>query len=108
MPIPTSTLPHIITIEPYEGDTAEGPSYGTATTVRARVVAKRRMVRTGNGADVTASATITVRPGVTVPAESKVTHGDRTYTVLDAANGHELRGTHSWQLLCDGPRGATA
>lgn len=105
--IPTAALPHKITIEAYEGDTAEGPSFGPGCTVKARVVGKRRMVRTSDGRDVMAVATITIRPGIDVPAESRISHGDQTYTVLDAGESAELRGPHSWRLICDGPRGAT-
>lgn len=107
--IPTAALPHRITIEPYLGETATGPSFGAArTNVRARVVAKRRMVRDSTGRDIIAAATITVRPGAAIPAESRITHGTQTFTVLDAAESAELGRTHSWQLICDGPRGATA
>lgn len=108
MPVPTAALPHTVTITPFLGNTAEGPSYGPATTVRARVVGKRRMVRTSDGRDVIAAATVTIRPGVNVPVESRITHGDRSYTVIDAAQGHELNSAHSWQLICDGERGAVA
>lgn len=107
--IPTAALPHRVTIEPYLGNTAEGPTYGPARTdVPARVVGKRRMVRDATGQDVTAVATITIRPGTAVPAESRIVHGDQTYTVLDAAESAELGRSHSWQLICDGPRGAVA
>lgn len=107
MPIPTAALPHRVTIEPYEGQTAEGPSYGDPVSVRARVVSKRAMIRTSDGREVTATASVTIRPGRDIPAESRVTHGTQVFTVLDAAHVHELRGPYSWRLLCDGPRGAT-
>lgn len=105
--IPTAALPHRVTITPYLGDTAEGPTFGTPVTgVPARVVARRRQVTTANGTNIVAPATITLRPGVTVPAESTVTHGTQTYTVLEVSASMQLGADYCTRLICDGPRGS--
>lgn len=106
MKIPTATLPHTVTITPYLGDGAEGPMYGTAVTARARVVGRRRQVTTANGTNIVAPATVTLRPGVSVPAESKITHDGQTYTVLEVSTAMQLGSDYCTRLICDGSRGA--
>lgn len=105
--IPTAALPHEVTIEAAAGTTGGGaPAYGEPVTVRARVVGKRRQVRTSTGVDIIASATATIRPGPTVPAGSLLTHGADLYEVVDTATAVELRRPHSVELILDGPRPA--
>lgn len=91
MRVPSSLLRSSITVEPYLGAGAYGPSYGTAVTLRARVEGRRRAVRRPDGTDVIASATATIRPeGPDVPVESRVVHAGRTYEVLDVVLGEGL------------------
>jgi hypothetical protein len=105
VPIPTAALPQRITIEAYQGTSGTGqPVYGPARTVRARVVGKRRAVRTREGVDVIADAMADVRPGATVPAESKVTVDSRVYEVLGIAESVELRRPHHAALILEGPK----
>lgn len=107
MKIPTAALPHRVTITPYLGHTAEGPSYGPEQRdVPARVVGRRRQVTTANGTNVVAPATVTLRPGVSVPAESVITHCGQTYTVLEVSSAMTLGPEYSTRLICDGPRGS--
>lgn len=108
MQVPTSLLPDRITIEPYLGSGAYGPSYGDPVTLRARVEGRRRAVRTSGGVDVIGQATATVRPTPAAMAaaavESKVTHGDRTYEVLDVVRGEGLTRLSHLELILGGPR----
>lgn len=104
MPIPTATLPLRVTIEPYLGSTSTGPAYGAATTVRARKVGRRRAVRTSEGVDVISSASFVFRPDVVLAAESRITHGADTYTVLDVADSVELTRSYAFEVLVEGPR----
>lgn len=100
MRVPTALLRERITVEPFEGSGAYGPVYGAAFTLRARVEGRRRAVRTTGGTDVIASATATIRPDAReVPVESKVTHGDRDYEVLDVILGEGLTGPTYRELI---------
>jgi hypothetical protein len=103
--IPTAALRHRITIEPYEGSGALGPIYGDPITdVPARVVGKRRAVRTASGTDVIASAVCVIRPALDVRAESRVIHNGRRYVVLDVADSEDLTRPHHRELILDGPQ----
>ena len=88
--IPTAALRQRITVEPFLGESAYGPTYGTAQRdIPARVVGKRRAVRKTDGTDVISTASISVRPTIDVPVESRVTcahpvtGADETFEVLD-------------------------
>lgn len=72
--VPDFLLGHRVTIEPYEGEGAYGPTFGTAVTnVPAFVEDRRRLVRDRNGDEVVSETTVIVKPTVTCPAESRVT-----------------------------------
>lgn len=74
MKVPGWLLPHRITIEPYEGDTAYGPLYGPpAADVAALVTETVRTVRNPQGREVTSTAQIITAPDVPCPAESRIT-----------------------------------
>jgi hypothetical protein len=74
MRIPTSLLRQRITVEPYQGTDGVGRSvYGPAVTAPARVEGKRRSIRKANGTEVISTASITVRPDVYAPEESRIT-----------------------------------
>lgn len=88
--IPNAVLRQRITVEPYLGESAYGPTYGTAVRgIPARVVGKRRAVRKVDGTDVISTASISVRPTIDVPVESRVTiphpvtGADEIFEVLD-------------------------
>jgi hypothetical protein len=109
MLLPLSLLPDTITIEAYTGSGPYGPIYGAGQQVRARVEGRRKMVRRGgggersDGVEVIGSATATIRPA-DVTVESRVTHGDRTYEVLDVVIGEGLRRPAYLELILGGPR----
>lgn len=103
--IPTSLLPHRITIEPYEGESgAAGPVYGTSFQARARVEGRRRAVRSANGTDVISSASAIVRPHVNPRPESKVLHDGRRYEILEVIVGQGLRRPEYRELVLGGPQ----
>lgn len=105
MKIPTAALPHTVTIEPYEGTDGSGrPVFGAPRRVRARVASRRTAVRTAEGVDVIATAVCTMRPGPAVPAESRITNGTQTYTVLDVARSDDTARQAGQILTLDGPR----
>lgn len=103
--IPTATLPHRVTIEPHESTAGNGTVvYGRPLRVRGRVVGKRRAVKTSTGVDVIGSAVCIVRPDSRITAESQLTHGTRTYTVLDVASAEDGTNAHHVELILEGPR----
>lgn len=107
--IPTAALRDRVTIDPYlgtDGDGAEvfGPK---VSRVPARIVATVRQVRTSTGVDVTAVVPeCTLRPGVDVAPQSRITRGAECWTVTDVRHGQELGRTWCQVLTLDGPRPA--
>jgi len=94
MRVPSSLLRQQATIEPYQGNTGRGPTWGEPVEVRCRFEGKRRVIRRINagdsGSDVISSGSVTIRPTIEVPTESRVTIGTRTYEVLDVIVGEGL------------------
>lgn len=97
--VPTALLPDTITVEPYQGAGAYGPVYAAAVQIRARVEGRRRTVRRADGTDLISSATAIIRPGTEVATESRVTHEDRTYEVVDVLIGEGLRRPAYYELV---------
>lgn len=96
-------LPHMITVQPYAGDSAFGPVKDDPTPIRARVDGRRRMVRTSTGETVIGSAVATIRPQATeIPTRSKVVHGSRTFEVLEVVTIEELRRPFAVELILSG------
>lgn len=84
--IPGWLLRHRVTVEPYLGEGANGPSYGPPVAdVRAFVEEASKTVRSADGTLVTLTATVLVRLSVVAPDQSRVTLADgRTATVYQA------------------------
>ena len=81
-----------VTVTPYGGEGAYGPSYGAPVAVDCRVVYERKLVRNTEGDETVSETTIYVLPTVDgVPAvdlfqpESPVTHLGRTGRVIGVA-----------------------
>lgn len=82
-----------VTVTPYLGEGAYGPSYGDPVTVDCRVTYERKLVRATDGDEVVSESTIYVLP--TLPdgsravdvfaAESAVTHEGRSARVIGVA-----------------------
>lgn len=85
--LPGVWLQHTVSVEPYEGNSARGPVYGAAVSVRCFLEEKNRMVRAANGNEVVSSATFYCRlDAVDAPPESRVTlPSGRITTVLTQA-----------------------
>jgi hypothetical protein len=97
--IPTALLRDVMSVEPYEGESAYGPVFGAAVDVRARVEGKRRLVRRPGGDDLIASATAFIRPESSVPEQSRVTFDARTYVVVDVLDAKDLTGICHREVL---------
>lgn len=90
--MPRRMLRHRIVIEPFAGDGATGPVYGTPVTdVRALAVAKTTVLRTADGKTTTSDTTVVLLPGQSCPVRSQLTlPGGRTVIavqVTDADGG---------------------
>lgn len=84
--IPAVLLRHQVTIEPLTGEGPFGPVHGAATTVRAFVDQRRRLVRAATGSEVVSETTVYLPPGTTCPAGSRVTlPSGHTSTVITAS-----------------------
>ncbi|MGD3112630.1 hypothetical protein [Streptomyces sp. YGL11-2] len=85
--VPAVLLRHRITVEPYAGEGAYGAQYRHAIpNVRALVDEAPRLVRTADGRQVTATATVIAGPTLDCPPGSQVTLPDgRTTTALTVA-----------------------
>lgn len=85
-----------VTVTPYLGEGAYGPSYGDPVTVDCRVEADRKLVRSSSGDEVVSEATIYVLPTVNdlsavdlFAVESSITHQGRQARVIAC---HSRRG----------------
>lgn len=81
-----------VTVTPYNGEGAYGPSYGDAVAVDCRVVYERKLVRNTDGDETVSESTIYVLPTVNgVPAvdlfqpETAVSHQGRNARVIGIA-----------------------
>ncbi|MFM9613912.1 hypothetical protein [Streptomyces niveiscabiei] len=88
MNVPEWLLVHRITVEPYLGDSAYGPTYGPPVAdIPALVAETIRTVRNREGREVTSTAQIIAAPGLDCPAESRITLPDgRTTTAISVAH----------------------
>ncbi|MDX3637677.1 hypothetical protein PV728_47405 [Streptomyces europaeiscabiei] len=85
MNIPAFLLRHEVTVEPFLGNSSNGPLYGASAVVRCFVEEKTRLVRAPSGEEVTSSSTFYALLTTVCPAKSRVTlpSGRRT-TVIEA------------------------
>lgn len=84
--IPEFLLQHTVTIEPFEGNGANGPVYGAPVEVPCFRDDKRRLVRSASGSQVVSSSTVFCQPGTVAPPESRVDLGTRVATVITMAD----------------------
>ena len=91
-----------VTIEPWTGqDSAGEPSYGPAVTYKARVVDRRRLVRTIAGRETMSTTTAWLKGAPVVDARSRITlpddygiasSNDRTPRILDVNRYPDMLG----------------
>jgi len=87
--IPGWLLRHTVTIEPYLGDAAYGPTYGPPMVARAFVEDKIRTVRNERGEEIVASTTVYLLPTQDCPPESRLTTpSGRAASVITSALHH--------------------
>lgn len=84
--------PMSVTIEPYQGATGHGDTYGEPVEVPCWVDAKRRLVRDGTGSQVVSSSTVLAALDTVAPARSRVTLPDGQTTLVISAARREAAG----------------
>ncbi|MFC8584223.1 hypothetical protein ACFUGD_06660 [Streptomyces sp. NPDC057217] len=98
-------LPHRVTIEPYLGDTAYGPTYGPPVpNVRAMVDESVRLVKDREGREVVSTAQVITDPHVVCPAESVVTLPTGRRAVVISSAPHTAPGLpvpESLEVMCE-------
>ncbi|WP_345174747.1 hypothetical protein [Streptomyces lavendulae] len=98
-------MPHRIIIEPYEGDSAYGPTYGPpAANVPALVSETVRTARGPDGRDVTSTAQVITGPEVTCPPESRITLPSGRITTALHISPHTAPGLplpESTEVMCE-------
>lgn len=85
-------LRHLVTVEPYLGQSANGPKFGPPVTVRAFVDEQTREVRSSTGQQVVSGATVYCQLGPTMPPLSRVTLADGRQTRVINAHRHDGAG----------------
>ncbi|PJN40510.1 hypothetical protein CG747_12625 [Streptomyces sp. CB02959] len=91
--VPGWLLRHLITVEPYLGDSAYGPQYGPpAVAVPALVSAAVRQVRGADGREVVSSTTVIAAPGLDCPPGSRLTLPDGRTTTAITTSAHAAPG----------------
>lgn len=83
--LPGLAYQHSITVEAYEGAGAYGPVYAAPVTVACFLDEQTRMVRAGDGTQVTSSSTAYADLDTVAPAQSRVTLPDSRQTTVIAA-----------------------
>lgn len=74
MRVPAYLLRHRITVEPYAGDTAYGPTYGPPVSdVPALVSEQVRQTRDAEGRQVVSTASVIAGPDLDCPTGSRIT-----------------------------------
>jgi hypothetical protein len=90
-------LPHTVTIEVYQGDTAYGPTYGAPVTARAYVEDEVKTVRNAQGEEVVSGTKVWLFPTQPCPPESRLTTpSGRVQSVITSAL-LEFPGTPSYR-----------
>lgn len=83
--MPGYLMQHAVTVEPYTGDGAYGPTYGAAVAVRCLLDEQTRMVRDKDGRQVSSTSTIYCPLSTVAPPGSKATLPDGRQTFVIAA-----------------------
>lgn len=89
----TGLLVHRITVEPYTGESANGPVYGPpVANVRAFVDQQTRRVTAPNGEQVISGSTAICPLSTVAPAQSRITLADGTVTLVINAKRRDAPG----------------
>lgn len=83
--MPGYLMPHTVTVAPYMGDGAYGPTYGAPTVVRCLLDEQTRLVRDKDGRQVSSTSTIYCLLATDAPPGSKATLPDGRQTFVIAA-----------------------
>lgn len=81
-----------VTHEPYQGDTAVGPTFGSPVDLRCRFRTHRKVIRTARGDEIVADATLECRSSESIDEKDRVTFDGRTFRVAEIVHA---MGPHS-------------
>ena len=96
MKLPQFVQPHVVTIEPYEGEGAYGPIYGDTYTIKGYYVEKEEYSRNDDGDEVLSSSQLYTSENITLQKKSKLTFESNTKEVLTTnRNFNAMTGQHS-------------
>ena len=73
-----------ISVEPKSGNSAYGPTFGTAVTYQARIEQVQKRVTNANGQEVVANLLALVEPKAVIAAGDRVTYDGGRYEVVSA------------------------
>lgn len=104
MKVPRFLLRHRVVVEPYDGDSAYGPTYRPAIEVRALVAEANKLTRNREGVEVTSTAQVITEPGLDCPAESRLTLPSGRITKAISVAAHTAPGLpvpQSTEVMCE-------
>ncbi|MEU0719050.1 hypothetical protein ABZ498_17965 [Streptomyces lavendulocolor] len=104
MRVPAWLLRHRVTVEPYDGDSAYGPTYRPPVEVRALVAEANKVTRNREGVEVTSTAQIITEPGLDCPPESRLTLPSGRVTKAISVANHTAPGLpvpQSTEVMCE-------
>lgn len=83
-----------ITVRPRTGEGAFGPTFGAEKTVKARVVFRRRLIKSAQGDDLMAEATVLTDPRAAddIPLQAEVVIDGQTFTAQQSFKPENLNG----------------
>lgn len=84
--IPYWMLKHKVTVEPLLSHTSVSPTYGPPKVIRCFVQNGQRLTRGANEEQITAAATVRMRPKAVCPVGSRVTFADGRASIVLVAN----------------------
>jgi hypothetical protein len=102
--VPGWLLRHRVTVEPYDGDSAYGPTYRPAVEVRALVAEQTKLTRNREGVEVTSTTQVIAAPGLDCPAESRITLPSGRVTKAISVANHTAPGLpvpQSTEVMCE-------
>lgn len=103
--IPTAELPDRADLYQHAGVSGEGIDLFVApvSDVPCRLINKRSVTVSGQGADVTTAATMLLRPGQALPPRTRVAIGADVWEVASVQTEKELRRPHHDVVYLTGP-----
>lgn len=98
MLIPKATLRVEVTVEPSQGNTGDGETYGTGYQLKGSLNRNRHLVRAKAGDTLKATAVLLLRPDAQIKVRDRVREGTDTFIVEKVAPVHVGSGVHHLEV----------